>query len=143
MLSNVLNKSEIEKDNTWCLFVIGHYTWKISDPNKIPLYLEKLEKNKFKADWAICAFEKEEFICLKEAIKLGGKIRIGFENSLYLPSGEIAQDNETKIKIIKEELNLNWIIFNFWNFVRFYRTNYKSIRSNYKSFRFYIIKIFT
>ena len=67
----------------------------------------KLEKNKFKADWAICAFEKEEFICLKEAIKLGGKIRIGFENSLYLPSGEIAQDNETKIKIIKEELNLN------------------------------------
>ena len=107
LLSNVLNKSEIEKDNKWCLFVIGHYTGKISDPNKIPLYLEKLEKNKFKADWAICAFEKEEFICLKEAIKLGGKIRIGFENSLYLPSGEIAQDNETKIKIIKEELNLN------------------------------------
>ena len=44
---------------------------------------------------------------MKEAIKLGGKIRIGFENSLYLPSGEIAQDNETKIKVIKEELNLN------------------------------------
>ena len=107
LLSNVLNKSEIERDNTWCLFVIGHYTGKISDPNKIPLYLEKLEKNKFKADWAICAFEKEEFICLKEAIKLGGKIRIGFENSLYLPSGEVAKDNETKIKIIKEELNLN------------------------------------
>ena len=97
----------MKKITTWCLFVIGHYTGKISDPNKIPLYLEKLEKNKFKADWAICAFEKEEFICLKEAIKLGGKIRIGFENSLYLPSGEIAQDNETKIKIIKEELNLN------------------------------------
>ena len=47
------------------------------------------------------AFEKEEFICLKEAIKLGGKIRIGFENSLYLPSGDIAQDNETKNKNYK------------------------------------------
>ena len=44
LLSNVLNKSEIEKDNKWCLFVIGHYTGKISDPNKIPLYLEKLGK---------------------------------------------------------------------------------------------------
>ena len=88
-------------------------------------------------------FWKEEFICLKEAIKLGGKIRIGFENSLYLPSGEIAQDNETKIKIIKEELNLNWIIFYFWNLIRFYRTNYKSVWSNYKSLGFYIIKVFT
>ena len=54
-----------------------------------------------------CAFDKEEFSCLKEAIKLGGKIRVGFENSLMLPNGEMAPDNETKIKIIKEELNIN------------------------------------
>ena len=66
-----------------------------------------LEKNKLNADWAICAFDKEEFSCLKEAIKLGGKIRVGFENSLMLPNGEMAPDNETKIKIIKEELNIN------------------------------------
>ena len=40
-------------------------------------------------------------------MNLGGKIRIGFENSLFLPSGEIASDNETKIKIVKEELKLD------------------------------------
>ncbi len=107
LLSNVLDQSEITKDDAWCLFVIGHYTGKISDPNKIQLYLERLEKNRFKSDWAICAFEKEEFECLKEAVKLGGKIRIGFENSLYLPSGEVAPDNESKIRVIKKELNLN------------------------------------
>ena len=107
LLSDVLDQSSINKDRPWCLFVIGHYTGKISDPKKIPLYLERLEKNKINADWAICAFEKEEFICLKEAVNLGGKIRIGFENSLFLPSGEIASDNETKIKIIKEELKLD------------------------------------
>ena len=103
----MIEKANNEKDGTWCLFVIGHYTGKISDPNKISLYLERLEKNKFNADWAICAFDKEEFSCLKEAIKLGGKIRVGFENSLMLPNGEMAPDNETKIKIIKEELNIN------------------------------------
>ena len=107
LLSEILEKADIEKNGTWCLFVIGHYTGKISDPNKISLYLEKLEKNKLNADWAICAFDKEEFSCLKEAIKLGGKIRVGFENSLMLPNGEMAPDNETKIKIIKEELNIN------------------------------------
>ena len=44
------------------------------------------------------AFDKEEVSCLKEAIKLGGKIRVGFENSLLMPDGSIAPNNETKVK---------------------------------------------
>ena len=51
-----------------------------------------------KADWAVCAFAKEEVSCLKIAIKLGGKIRVGFENSLLMPDGSVAPDNETKVK---------------------------------------------
>ena len=39
--------------------------------------------------------------CLKTAIKLGGKIRVGFENSLLMPDGSIAPDNETKVKAVK------------------------------------------
>ena len=50
------------------------------------------------ADWAVCAFAKEEVSCLKMAIKLGGKIRVGFENSLLMPDGSVAPNNETKVK---------------------------------------------
>ena len=51
------------------------------------------------ADWAICAFAKEEVSCLKMAIKLGGKIRVGFENSIFMPDGSIASSNEKKVKV--------------------------------------------
>ena len=111
LLSDLLNRAKISKDGTWCLFVIGHYSGKISDPNKIPLFLDKLNNNNFNADWAVCAFGKEEIDCLKKAISLDGKIRIGFENSMLMPNGEIAPNNHTKVKAVKEILNLFGLIF--------------------------------
>ena len=38
----------------------------------------------------MCICSKEEISCLKTAIKLGGKIRVGFENSFLMPDGSIA-----------------------------------------------------
>tara|TARA_Y100000590_G_scaffold165937_1_gene190007 strand:+ start:1979 stop:2761 length:783 start_codon:yes stop_codon:yes gene_type:complete len=107
LLSDLLNRSNITKDGTWCLFVIGHYSGKTSDPKKIPLFIEKLKLNNLNADWAVCAFGKEEFACLELSIKLGGKVRVGFENSMYLPNGDIAKDNETKVDVINRLLNLS------------------------------------
>ena len=107
LLCDVLNKGKISKDGTWCLFVIGHYSGKVSDPNKIPLFLNKLNDNNLNADWAVCAFAKEEIDCLKKAVNLGGKIRVGFENSMLMPNGEMAPNNQTKVKAVKELLNLD------------------------------------
>ena len=107
LLSDLLNRSNITKDGTWCLFVIGHYSGKISDPKKISLFLERLKLNNLNADWAVCAFGKEEFACLELSIKLGGKVRVGFENSMYLPNGDIAKDNESKVDLINRLLNLS------------------------------------
>ena len=98
LLSNLLAQSKISKNGVWCMFVIGHYTGKISDPKKISLFTQKLKVNEFNADWAVCAFAKEEIPCLKTAIKLGGKIRVGFENSFLMPDGSVAPNNETKVK---------------------------------------------
>ena len=67
----------------------------------------KLKLNNFNADWAVCAFGKEEFSCLELSVKLGGKVRVGFENSIYLPNGDVAADNETKVDVINRLLNLN------------------------------------
>ena len=98
LLSNLLTQCKISKDGVWCMFVIGHYTGKISDPKKISFFTQKLKENEFNADWAVCAFAKEEISCLKTAINLGGKIRVGFENSFLMPDGSIAPNNETKVK---------------------------------------------
>ena len=98
LLCDVLNKGKISKDGTWCLFVIGHYSGKVSDPNKIPLFLDKLNNNNLNADWAVCAFGKEEVDCLKKAVSLGGKIRVGFENSMLMPNGEIAPVSYTHLR---------------------------------------------
>ena len=32
LLAKLLTKSQISKDGVWCMFVIGHYSGKISDP---------------------------------------------------------------------------------------------------------------
>ena len=100
LLSNLLTQCKISRDGVWCMFVIGHYTGKISNPKKISLFTQKLRENEFNADWAVCAFAKEEISCLETAIKLGGKIRVGFENSFYMPDGSIAPNNETKVKAV-------------------------------------------
>ena len=99
LLSDLLSMSSISKNGTWCLFVIGHYSGKVSNPDNIPLFLDKLKEHNINADWAVCAFAKEELSCLKTAIKLGGKIRVGFENSILMPDGQIAPNNESKVKI--------------------------------------------
>ena len=55
LLSNLLTQCKISKNGVWCMFVIGHYTGKISNPKKISLFTQKLRENEFNADWAVCA----------------------------------------------------------------------------------------
>ena len=45
--------------------------------------------------------------CLEVAASLGGKIRVGFENSMLLPNGDIAPNNHSKVEIINKLLNLS------------------------------------
>ena len=107
LLIELLDKAEIKIDMSWCLFVIGHYSGKISYPEKIPLFIKKMEEKNVKLDWAVCAFGKEEMSCLEKAINLDGKLRVGFENSLLMPNGEIAKDNQAKVSAINKIFKLN------------------------------------
>jgi len=101
LLSELLSLANISSDGTWCMFVIGHYSGIVSNPENIPPFLDKLKKHNINADWAVCAFAKEELSCLKMSINLGGKIRVGFENSILMPDGKIAPNNESKVQAVK------------------------------------------
>ncbi len=107
LLIELLNKAEIPINDAWCLFVIGHYSGKISYSENILPFIKKMKEHNINLDWAICAFGKEEMNCLEKAISLGGKLRVGFENSLFMPNGEIAPDNHTKVDTINKLFKLS------------------------------------
>ena len=54
----LLDVTELKRQGIWCLFVIGHYTGRISYPGYCPFC--KVEQADIDSDWAICAFATEE-----------------------------------------------------------------------------------
>lgn len=48
-------------------------------------------------DWAVCAFGKHEQACLTQALKKGGSVRVGFENNIHLPNGDLAVSNREQV----------------------------------------------
>jgi uncharacterized protein (DUF849 family) len=55
-------------------------------------------------DWFVCAFGHQEQQCALAAIEAGGHARVGFENNLHLPDGEIAGSNSALVASLVEAL---------------------------------------
>lgn len=84
---------------TQLLFVLGRYTKnQQSSPNDLDPFYNWAAQQDAKIDWAICAFGQGETDCLLNAHKKGGKVRIGFENSLWNRDGSIAKDNAERVQ---------------------------------------------
>lgn len=70
------------------LFVLGRYNVNFqSEPADLDPFLQH---DLSELDWFTCAFGHREQECVMAAIEAGGNARIGFENNLYLPDGEVA-----------------------------------------------------
>jgi 3-keto-5-aminohexanoate cleavage enzyme len=73
------------------LFVLGRYA---ADFQSSPADLEPFLKNNLSSlDWFVCAFGAQEQASVHAAINHGGHGRIGFENNLLLPDGNIASSS--------------------------------------------------
>jgi len=103
LFQNRLAKGLIAGDNVELLFVLGRYTvGQNSSPDLLSPFLTAVEKFKqVPVEWAVCAFGRGETDCLNAALKSGGKVRVGFENSLWNADGSIAADNSERVKKIK------------------------------------------
>lgn len=97
LLAALVEAADLPRDDIWCLFAIGHYSGRISHPDLIPPFLDRLTEKSLDVDWAICAFAEEENESLAAAVAQGGKLRVGFENSLFMPDGTIAPDNAARV----------------------------------------------
>lgn len=80
-------------------FVLGAYDGsQASQPEDIQQLLDPLlADTAHRFDWMLCAFGKEETACLAHAAKLGGKVRVGFENSLWNADGSRARNNAERV----------------------------------------------
>ena len=105
IVRQIIDKAGLPEDDIWCLFTIGHYSGRVSKPELIETFLEKLKSLKLSPEWAICAFAEQEQICLQKAVSLGGKVRVGFENSLFMPNETIVENNTERVTAARHFLN--------------------------------------
>ena len=90
------------------MFVLGRYTKdQQSDPEGLLPYLVELKNSQLTADWAVCAFGRNETACLSFADKHGGCLRVGFENSIWNDDGSVARDNVERVMDVKRKLTIN------------------------------------
>jgi len=97
----------LESNRAQLLFVLGRYRKNLdSQPEDLQPFIEAMRQSQgdYQVDWAVCAFGVAETECLAAAAKQGGKVRIGFENSLWHANGELAKDNAERVKYLKEYL---------------------------------------
>jgi len=85
------------------LFVLGRYASdQQSDPQDLDPFLAALGRHK--AHWAVCAFGRREAECAVYASRQGGHVRIGFENNLFLPDGQMASSNSALVEATRKQM---------------------------------------
>lgn len=76
----------------FCLFVLGRYSDRLEgDPGELDAMLSVADCSRF--PWAVCCFGQYELDAMLAATRVGGHVRIGFENNLVLSSGQPARNN--------------------------------------------------
>ncbi|WEX73979.1 3-keto-5-aminohexanoate cleavage protein [Sinorhizobium numidicum] len=83
-------------DNIPVLYVLGRYTaeQRSAPTDLLPFLAPGMPCF---AHWSVCAFGSRETACVTAGALLGGHVRVGFENNLWLPDGSLAPDNAALI----------------------------------------------
>lgn len=85
------------------LFVLGRYSAnQTSDPNDLLPFLNVWNDD---GPWSVCAFGPREHACGIAAAALGGHVRVGFENNLYLKDGTLATNNAALVTQLSDAAN--------------------------------------
>lgn len=96
-----LRRRGLIPDAPWfLLFVLGRYSaGQVSSPRDL---LPFVQAHDGPEPWAVCAFGAAEQACMAAAMSLGGHVRVGFENNLYLKDGRLAPDNAALVRQVAE-----------------------------------------
>lgn len=102
---NELRARGVIPDGRWLLlFVLGRYaTGQTSSPTDLRPFLQVWDG---RHPWAMCAFGAKEHRCAMAALALGGHVRVGFENNLWMRDGSLAPDNAALVRQVAESAAL-------------------------------------
>lgn len=107
LLTRLVPKDLRAAEGLQLIFVLGRYSdGQESDARDLEPFLERLAAREAPADWALCAFGRAETDCLRAAHAAGGKLRVGFENSLWHEDGRVARDNAERVRAVVEVCGL-------------------------------------
>ncbi len=97
-LAHFVQSGVIPAQNSEMLIVLGRYQKdQQSTADDLPPFISNFPSLPHQLPWAICAFGSRETECLKTAISLGGKTRIGFENNIFNADGSVAETNAMRV----------------------------------------------
>jgi len=97
-LSRLVAAGNVADDGLMALIVLGRYTsGQVSAPEDVAALARNLTTALPGVDWSACAFGPQETACLIEALRHGGKARIGFENNRQNAVGSVAADNAERV----------------------------------------------
>ncbi|MCW8916973.1 MAG: 3-keto-5-aminohexanoate cleavage protein [Magnetovibrio sp.] len=106
-LANIVNQGAIPSVNLHVLYVLGRYGGEPSQPADLLPFLDAAEVHKLQpTTWSVCAFGAGEGAVALTALSLGGHVRVGFENNLYLNSGQQSPHNAALVKQVADGAEL-------------------------------------
>lgn len=81
------------------LFVLGRYSAELAVPADLSPFVAL---NAARNPWMCCAFGHHEQAIMREAVRLGGHVRVGFENNLQRPDTTVASSNAELVDAIAQ-----------------------------------------
>lgn len=97
-LARLVARGDVPRAGLTALIVVGrHAPSQTSAPKDVVQLAQILISALAGIDWSACAFGADETACLIEAMRQGGKTRIGFENNRLNADRSIAADNATRV----------------------------------------------
>ena len=107
-LASLVEQEIIQTNALEVLYVLGRYSAnQESTPDQLDPFLEfrdRVPTHVKPVREMICAFGRGQIPCLLRAASEGMDLRVGFENGVWLPDGEIAKDNATLVRALVDLL---------------------------------------
>jgi 3-keto-5-aminohexanoate cleavage enzyme len=103
-LADLRRRGVIPDEAPRLLYVLGRYAaGEESDPADLePFLATAAEEGLSEMPWSVCAFGRGETAALAAALRRGGHVRVGFENSLWHEDGGVAVDNAERVAAIAD-----------------------------------------
>lgn len=105
--ADLVRANKISADGLNVLYVLGRYGDGQSQPGDLlPFLAQARDSDLHPTTWSVCAFGSGEGAVAHTALCLGGHVRVGFENNMYLNDGTLAPDNAALVKQVADGAQL-------------------------------------